>query len=126
MTWTAIRLELARTPDFPEGSVTRQYLLTLPLDERDRIDAAALKAEPARATVRRIWDGEPGRHGYVIPTERGWALSYAVGEEDDEPIFHLETHQIRPGEYLTLTETDGEAQPFRIAQCEVERQEGSM
>lgn len=113
-----IRLELARTHDFPEGSTARQYLLTLPLDDDDRIDAAAIEAEPARATVRRIWDGEPDRHGYVIRTERGWALSYALGEEDDEPIFHLETHPIRIGEYLTLTENEGEVQPFRIAECD--------
>lgn len=125
MTWKTIRLELARTHDFPEGSTARQYILTLPLDDGDRIDAAAIEAEPARATVRRIWGGESDRHGYVIPTARGWALSYAVGEDDDEPIFHLETHRIRAGEYLTVTENDGEVQPFRIAECEAAQTAGS-
>ena len=118
MTWKTIRLELARTHEFPEGSTSRQYILTLPVDDAGRIDVAAIEAEPARATVRRIWDGEPDRHGYVIRTERGWALSYAVGDDDDEPIFHLETHRIRKDEYLTLTENDGEVQPFRIAECD--------
>ena len=45
-------------------------------------------------------------------------MGYAVGEDDDEPIFHLETHRIRKDEYLTLTENDGEVQPFRIAECD--------
>ena len=34
-------------------------------------------------------------------------MSYEPGEEDDERIFHLETHPIREGEYITLTEPDG-------------------
>jgi hypothetical protein len=118
MTWKIVRLELARTEDFPEGSSARQYILTLPLDESDLIDADVIGAQPARATVRRIWEGEADRHGYVIRTEQGWALSYALGEDDDEPVFHLETHRIRTGEYLTITESDGEVLPFRIAQCD--------
>ncbi|QWT16580.1 hypothetical protein [Sphingobium xenophagum] len=118
MTWKSIRLELARTHDFPEGSPDRQYLVSLPLDDNDLVDADALKAEPARATVRRIWADEPDRHGYIVAAGTGWAFSYAVGEDDDEPIFHLETHPVRAGEYLTLTEQDGEVLPFRVTQCE--------
>ena len=70
---------------------------------------------PARATVRRFWPNERDQSGYVILTPRGWALSYRPGEEDDEALFHLETHPIRPGEYVTLTEPDGSRLPFRVA-----------
>ena len=45
----------------------------------------------------------------------GWAFSYRPGEDDDEQVFHLENHPIRIGEYLTLTEPDGERLPFRVA-----------
>ena len=51
----------------------------------------------------------------MIRTPRGWALSYRPGEEDDEIVFLLETHPIRIGEYVTLTEPDGAHLPFRVA-----------
>ena len=115
MQWKNIRLELARTREFPEGSATRVYLLRLPTDESGLIDEAAICDTPARATVRRFWPNEPDRAGYVIRTPRGWAFSYRRGEDDDEAIFHLETHPMRTGEYVTLTEPDGRRLPFRIA-----------
>lgn len=115
MTWQSIRLELARTPDFPEGSASRSYLLRLPLHRDGLIDEEELRAAPARATVRRFWPNEADQSGYVIRTPRGWAFSYEPGEEDDEAIFHLETHRIGLDEYLTITEPDGRALPFRVA-----------
>lgn len=114
MNWKSIRLELARTPEFPNGSASRAYLLRLPLDEEGLIDEAVLKRSPARATVRRHWPNEPDLSGYVIRAGGGWAFSYRPGEDDDEQVFHLENHPIRIGEYLTLTEPDGERLPFRV------------
>jgi hypothetical protein len=113
--WKSIRLELARTKDYPEGSVSRAYLLRLPLNEEGFIDERALGSSPALATVHRFWPNEPDMSGYVIRTPAGWAISYEPGEEDDEVVFHLETHPIRLGEYLTLTEPDGSRLPFRVA-----------
>jgi hypothetical protein len=115
MNWKIIRLELARTKEFPGGSASRVYLLRLPVDEEGLIDEAALRERPAQATVRRFWPNERDMRGYVIRTPKGWAFSYRLGEEDDEAIFHLETHPIRIGEYLTLTEPDGRRLPFRVA-----------
>ena len=57
---------------------------------------------------------EPDHQGYVIRSGTKWAFSYAIGEEDDEDLFHLEGHPLRQGEYLTLTEPDGERLPFRV------------
>lgn len=115
MNWKSIRLELARTSDFPEGSASRVYLLRLPLKDDGLIDEAVLRKTPARATVRRFWPNEPDMAGYVLRAPGGWAFSYEPGEEDDETIFHLENHPIRLGEYLTLTEPDGRRLPFRVA-----------
>jgi hypothetical protein len=115
MTWTSIRLELARTRTFPQGSASRCYLLRLPLREDGTIDEPARKAEPGRATVRRFWPNEADLSGYVVRTAGGWAFSYRPGEEDDETLFHLETHPMRLGEYVTLTEPDGQRLPFRVA-----------
>lgn len=115
MKWTNIRLELARTKEFPEGSACHAYLLKLPLKGDGLIDEISLKEAPTRATVRRYWPNQPDMAGYVIRTPRGWAFSYEPGEEDDEAVFHLETHVLRPGEYVTLTEPDGSKLPFRVA-----------
>jgi hypothetical protein len=115
MNWKNIRLELARTKEFPEGSVSRAYLLRLPLDDDGLIEEAAFRALPAQATVRRFWPNEADLAGYVIRTPRGWAFSYRIGDEDDEAIFHLESHPLRVGEYITLTEPDGRQLPFRVA-----------
>jgi hypothetical protein len=115
MNWKSIRLELARTKEFPEGSASRAYLLHLPLNDQGLIDEAALSGSPARATVHRFWPNERDRAGYVVRTPRGWALSYEPGEADDETVFHLETHPIRLGEYVTLAEPDGSQLPFRVA-----------
>ena len=118
MNWQSIRLELARTSDFPQGSASRAYLLRLPLADDGLIDEKALRKSPAMATVHRFWPNEPDMAGYVIRTPRGWAFSYELGDDDDETIFHLETHKLRLGEYLTLTEPDGRQLPFRVASIE--------
>jgi hypothetical protein len=118
MNWKSIRLELARTKDYPQGSASRAYLLRLPLEEDGLIDETVLRETPARATVRRFWPNEPDMAGYVMRAPNGWAFSYEPGEDDDEAIFHLENHPIRLGEYVTLTEPDGRQLPFRVASIE--------
>ena len=115
MNWKNIRLELARTADFPEGSASRCYLLRLPVDDDGLIDKDAIDRAPAQATVRRFWPNQPDLSGYVIRTPQGWAFSYRPGEEDDETLFHLEWHPLRIGNYITLTEPDGQQLPFRVA-----------
>src|SRR5690349_8889466 len=59
MIWRSIRLELASTGEFPGGSVSRTFLVNLPLDDHDAVDRAALARNPRRATVRRHWSTEP-------------------------------------------------------------------
>jgi hypothetical protein len=115
VTWYSIRLELARTAEYPNGSASRCYLLRLPINANGLIEEGALEEEPARATVRRFWPNEADLSGYVIRTPRGWAFSYRPGADDDETVFHLESHPLRLGEYVTLTEPDGQQLPFRVA-----------
>lgn len=118
MTWTLIRLELARSPEFPEGSAAHAYQLRVPLDGHAIADSGALRAHPERAEVLRIWPDEPDQHGYLFHRGKRWIFSYAPGEADDEPVFHLETHPLRLGEYVTVTERDGKPLCFRITRCE--------
>ena len=111
-----IRLELARTKEFPEGSAERGYEFVAPLGPDGRIDAEEYQANRAACRVHRFWQGEADEYGRLAHTRhRTWAFSYAPGEDDDEPFFHLESHRLIEGEYVSIREQDGETRTFRIA-----------
>jgi len=111
-----IRLELARTPEFPDGSRDHGYEFVAPLDAEGHLDLDTWKAERKRCVVRRFWRGEDDEEGFLERTAgRQWVFSYEEGEEDDEPVFKMDTHIFRDGEYVSITEHDGVTRPFRIA-----------
>ena len=115
MTFETVRLELARTTEFPEGSPDHGYEFRIPLNEEGQIDAEAWAADKSACTVRRFWGDADPEEGYLIHTRhRTWAFSYAPGEEDDEPFFRFEAHLFKEGEYVSLTGHDGEMHPFRV------------
>ena len=114
MCWKNIRLELARASQFPQGSPHRCYLLHLPLEASGLIDEERIRAAPKRASVRRFWPSQPDLRGYVIKMPKGWAFLYETQKGGDETVFYLDTHPIRIGERITLTEPDGERLPFRV------------
>ncbi len=115
MTWKTIRLELARTPEFPDGSPDHGYEFVVPLDAEDHIDVEAWGADKKACTVRRFWGEEDFEEGTLIHTRhRTWAFSYAPGEEDDEPFSRFDSHAFREGEYVSLTGHDGEIHPFKV------------
>lgn len=95
MTWKTIRLELARTPEFPDGSPDHGYEFVVPLDAEDHIDVEAWGADKKACTVRRFWGEEDFEEGTLIHTRhRSWAFSYAPGEEDDEPFSRFDSHAL--------------------------------
>ena len=115
MSLKRIRLELARTPDFPAGSSAHGFEFIAPLDARGHLDSAGWPKTKAACTVRRFWDSTPDEHGVLIQRRNGtWAFSYEPGDDDDEPIFRFDRHNFVVGEYVTVTEHDGVARPFRV------------
>lgn len=114
MSWQTIRLELAPTPEFPSGSASRAYLIRLPLDGDCAVDAAALAANPARATVRRFWASEPDRFGRVVHTEDGWVLQFN-GARGPHASARLRADRLHPGGRVTIVGPDGTPLPFRVA-----------
>lgn len=115
MNWKQIRLTLARTPEYPSGSSEHAYELVLPVGTDGIIDLAAFERMPGRATVQRLWPGQDTMRGAILRQKGGFVFSYAPGEADDEQIFHLENHPLRLGEYITLTEPDGDRLAYQIA-----------
>jgi hypothetical protein len=104
-------------PDFPDGSAGHGYEFVAPLDAKGRLDSSAWPQAKAICTVRRFWNGTPDEHGVLIHGKDGrWSFSYAPGDDDDEPIFKFDKHLFTVGEYVTVTEHDAVARPFRIVE----------
>jgi len=111
MNWKSIRLELASTREFPAGSVSRAYLIRLPLNDHDRIDEEAMLSNPARATVRRHWSTEPDEIGLIMRSDGHWSMRC----DGKDRLLHLDSSPIRLGGRLSIVEPDGEVRPFKIA-----------
>lgn len=117
MMWKSIRLELAKTDEFPRGSPSRSYLLRLPLDDDGAIDEAELRQQPRHATVRRFWPSQPDLAGYVVRSPRGWELAYDF-ERPEAALGRIDGDALRVGECVTLAEPNGCELPFRVASVE--------
>lgn len=76
MKWTTIRLELAPTADFPNGSVGRGFLIRAPIDKGGQIDEQRFQQSPARANVRRVWTNEPDERGHLVRVDGHWAMRF--------------------------------------------------
>ena len=115
MTLHRVHLTLARNEEYPTGSPAHGYDLVVPLDAAGMLDAEAWKAHSKACTVRRFWQGEEDRKGLLRHIGRGWAIDYdASTREADEPFFKLDKHIFKTGEYVSVTEEDGEMLTFRI------------
>ena len=116
MILSQIRLELARTPEFPQGSPDHGYEFVAPLTKDALIDAKGWKDVKDRCRVVRFWDGEERELGVLRHVGSGWRFDYdATQDSDDEPFFKLDRHALAEGTYVSITEHDGIQRPFRVA-----------
>jgi hypothetical protein len=98
MTLKIVRLELARCPDYPEGSSEFGYEIVTPLTADEHIDADGWTANVDKCTVRRFWRHWDDKNGLLVQTELGWIFDYDPEEEDDdEPLFRLDDHLFKRG-----------------------------
>lgn len=112
-----IRLELARTPDAPEGDANHGYEFVAPLDADGHIDAEEWKKQRDKCTVRRFHPREDDEHGHLLHTQgRRWIFHYDLDSEpeEDEPGFRFDSHTFATGEYVSITEHDGETRTFKV------------
>jgi hypothetical protein len=115
-----IRLTLARSKDFPNGSMQDGYDLIAPLDSRGHIDLAAWKTHRSDCTVRRFVVGQGDKMGLLVHKAGGaehgrWVFDYDVtDEDDDESGFLFGSHTFVPGEYVSLHGSDGAMHTFAV------------
>jgi len=117
-----IRLELARDPEFPDGSREHGYDLIIPLEKDGHVSLPGWKADRDHCRVRRFWGHEAELIGHVVHKPGGaggiWAFHYDIRSPievaHDETGFHFETHVFKPGEYVSIREHDGSLRTFRV------------
>ncbi|MDO8876167.1 MAG: hypothetical protein Q8M24_22625 [Pseudolabrys sp.] len=119
-----IRLNLARSKEFPNGSARHGYEFVVPLDAKEHIDADLWKAERAHCRVRRFWAGEEDQIGFVVhkaggPEHARWVFDYdQTAEDDDESGYRFGAHAFRIGEFVSVRDEDGEMHTFVVASVE--------
>lgn len=117
MTLKTVRLELARCPEFPEGSREFGYEIVAPLSADGHIDLEGWKPAREKCTVRHFARGKDDEHGLLTHTRAGWIFDYNPDrEEDDEPVFRLDRHVFKQGEYVTVTEHDGDQRTYQVVE----------
>ena len=119
-----IRLNLARSKDFPAGSARHGYEFVAPLDGNGHIDPVLWRQYRAHCGVRRFWAGEDDEVGRLVhkpggPGHARWIFDYdETTDEDDEAGYRLGDHVFRPGEYVSIRDEDGEMHTFRVVSVE--------
>jgi hypothetical protein len=111
-----IRLNLARTAEFPDGSDRHFYRFTAPLDADGHLDPEGWKAHRDMCRVVRSWGGEEEDIGHLVHRPGGsWGFRYDIGgDEGDEAGYRLNSHRFVPGEYVSIRDDDGEMHTFRV------------
>ena len=112
MNWKSIRLELGSTGEYPAGSVSRAYLIRLPLDDEDTVDKAAFLESPSKATVRRHWSSDPDERGVLVESGSDWTMRC---DHERHRVLRLNGTPLRLGQRVSVVETDGTILPFRVA-----------
>lgn len=118
-----IRLNIARSKEFPEGSARHGYELVAPLDAKGHIDARLWEKYRDQCRVRRFWGEEGDRIGRLVHKPGGseharWVFDYdRARADDDEAGYRFGSHAFVPGEYVTLQDQD-EAHTFRVVSVE--------
>jgi hypothetical protein len=123
-TFKRIRLNLARSKEFPQGSARHGYEFVAPLDDKSHIDVKLWQANRQRCGVRRFWEGEDDEHGFLVhkpggPEHARWVFDYdQTATDDDESGYRFGAHAFLPGEYVSIRNEDGETHTFQVISVE--------
>ena len=119
-----IRLHLARSKEFPQGSSHHGYEFVAPIDSKGHIDLELWRKHRDHCRVRRFWDGQREQVGRLLHKAGGaeharWIFDYdETRADDDEAGYRFGGHAFVPGEYVSITEDDGDVHTFRVVSVE--------
>jgi len=119
-----IRLNLARSKEFPLGSQKHGYEFVAPLDASGHIDPELWRQYREHCGVRRFWEGEDDEAGRLLHKPGGaehgrWVFDYdEAAEEDDEAGYRFGNHVFRPGEYVSIRDENGNMHTFQVVSVE--------
>jgi hypothetical protein len=114
-----IILRLGRNPEagYPDGDDHYGYAIQAPVDAEGRLDAAAWRDLKEQCTVRRFHPDEPIADGWLRRRGDHWYFWYDEADEGpEEPVFKLGDHRLVRGEYVTITEPNGQKLTFRVSE----------
>jgi hypothetical protein len=123
-TFKRIRLNLARSKEFPQGSKLHGYEFVAPLDDKGHIDVALWRGNHEHCRVRRFWEGEDDEIGFLVhkpggPEHARWIFDYNPSRaDDDESGYRFGAHAFRPGEYVSIRNEDGEMHTYQVVSVE--------
>jgi hypothetical protein len=122
-----IRLNLARSREFPAGSNRHGYEFVAPLDANGHIDPVQWQKHRENCGVRRFWGGEE-EHGRLVHKPGGaehsrWVFDYSGTadegkDEEEEAGYRFASHAFRSGEYVSIRGEDGELHTFQVVSVE--------
>lgn len=118
-----VRLRLARSKEFPTGSLYHGYEFVAPLDANGHIDVDLWRQHRDHCRVRRYWGGEE-EIGRLVHKSGGkeharWIFDYnEAAEDDDEAGYRFASHAFLPGEYVSIRDEDGELHTFQVVSVE--------
>src|SRR5262249_32433592 len=84
-----IKLNLARSKEFPNGSFRHGYEFVAPLDSTGHIDLKLWRQHRDHCRVRRFWDDEEEQVGLLVHKPGGaeharWVFDYDSSSSDDD------------------------------------------
>jgi hypothetical protein len=119
-----VRLTLARSKEFPEGSSQYGYELIAPLDHEGYLDIETWKLRRADCTVRHFAEGQDDQFGMLVHKAGGrdhahWVFDYdSKAADDDEAGFMFGSHRFIRGEYVSVRGSDGKTLTFAVSAVE--------
>ena len=119
-----IRLELARSKEFPMGSANHGYEFVAPLDGNGHIDPHLWQQYRQHCGVRRFWNGAGEEIGQLTHKPGGteharWVFDYDPDTtDDDEAGYRFGAHAFAPGEYVSIRGHEGESHTFKVVSVE--------
>ena len=120
MSLSRIVMRLARNPGSEFGGDDRRgYTLTAPLTAEGRLDAEAFAKSRAECSVRRFAPDEDAVMGRLARRGQNWFFDYdSASSDDDEPVYRLGDHRFVVGEYVTVTDEDGQPLTYKIVEVQ--------